>query len=145
MSTPATTKTSTKKTSTKDYIYAVGRRKRAIARTRLHEKGTGVITINDLAIDKYFKTKEQVLTVSEALEITSKAKTFDITIKVLGGGHVGQADACRHGIARALIAYDPDLRPVLKGHGLLTRDSREKERKKPGLKKARRGPQWAKR
>jgi len=127
------------------YLYAVGRRKKAIARTRLFKKGDGKIIINEKEFDKYFPTFELRQIVKQPLEAIGKLKEFDFSIKVAGGGPKGQAEAVRHGIARALIVFDKDLRKVLKSHGYLKRDPRRKERKKPGLKRARRAPQWAKR
>jgi len=127
------------------YLYAVGRRKKAIARTRLSKKGDGKIIINEKEFDKYFPTFELRQIVKQPLEAIGKLKEFNFSIKVVGGGPKGQAEAVRHGIARALIVFDKDLRKVLKSHGYLKRDPRRKERKKPGLKRARRAPQWAKR
>lgn len=127
------------------YLYAVGRRKKAIARVRLFKKGTGKITVNDKEYDKYFPTFELKRIINQPLETAGKLKEFDFSIKVSGGGPKGQAEAARHGIARSLVVFDKDLRKTLKPLGFLKRDPRRKERKKPGLKRARRAPQWAKR
>ena len=127
------------------YLYSVGRRKKAVARVRLYKKGEGKITVNDRPFNEYFPTEELQSVIMSALEAVGKTKEFDFTIKVAGGGPQGQADAVRHGMARVLVAFDKDLRKVIKPHGYLKRDPRRKERKKPGLKRARRAPQWAKR
>jgi len=127
------------------YLYAVGRRKKSIARVRLYKNGEGKISVNDKDYDQYFTTLELRQMITQPLEAVGKLKDFNFTIKVASGGIHGQAEAARHGIARALILFDADLRPTLKPLGLLRRDPRRKERKKPGLKRARRGPQWAKR
>ncbi|MBI3291107.1 30S ribosomal protein S9 [Candidatus Falkowbacteria bacterium] len=126
------------------YLYAVGRRKKSVARVRLFKKGEGKITINEKPADQYFGTMELRQIVRQPLE-TIGSKDLDFTIKVAGGGIHGQAEAIRHGIARALLVLDKDFRATLKPEGYLKRDSRRKERKKPGLKRARRAPQWAKR
>lgn len=128
----------------KQYHLGVGKRKSAIALVRLHEKGKGEVYVNNKKLDEYFfgtLIENAVL----PLTLTGKEKDFDISVKVEGGGMSSQADAIRHGIARALVLFDAELRPALKPAGLLTRDSRVKERKKPGLKGARRAPQWKKR
>lgn len=127
------------------YLYAVGRRKTSVARVRLFKKGEGKLTVNDKDADKYFPTQELRDIVKQPLASVGKLKEFDITIKVSGGGSRGQAEASRHGISRVLELFDKDLRKTLKPHGYLKRDPRRKERKKPGLKRARRAPQWAKR
>ncbi|MFA6321984.1 MAG: 30S ribosomal protein S9 [Candidatus Buchananbacteria bacterium] len=127
------------------YLFAVGRRKKSIARVRLIKSGEGKITVNDKDYDKYFPTFELAENLRQPLEAVGKQKDFNFSIKVAGGGARGQAEAARHGIARALLIFDKDLKPTLKPLGYLKRDPRRKERKKPGLKKARRGPQWAKR
>ena len=126
------------------YYLGVGKRKTATALVRLHEKGAGKIFINNAELEKYFfgVLIEDAL---QPLAMTGKEKEFDITVKVTGGGVAAQAEAVRHGITRALCEYDASLRPTLKKAGLLTRDARMKERKKPGLKRARRAPQWRKR
>lgn len=146
--------TKTKKTAEKEpkkkrvrrsYLYAVGRRKKAIARTRLFKKGEGKIIVNEKEYNKYFPTTQLQKNVIQPLEAIGMLKDFNFSIKVQGGGDKGQAEAVRHGISRALILFDKDLRKTLKPLGFLKRDPRRKERKKPGLKRARRAPQWAKR
>lgn len=127
------------------YIFAVGRRKEAVARVRWHKAGQGEITINNRTLDHYFPTKELQQTVRSPLAITDHGLHGSVTAKVSGGGIQGQADAVRLGIARALVKQDGDLRLVLKRAGYLRRDPRSKERKKYGLKRARRAPQWQKR
>ena len=127
------------------YIYAVGRRKKAIARVRLYKNGEGKIIINEKELEKYFSTPELQKIVKQPLEVVGKLKDFNFTIKVEGGGSKGQAESCRHGIARTLLLFDKSLKPNLKAEGYLKRDPRRKERKKPGLKRARRAPQWSKR
>ncbi|MBI4185572.1 30S ribosomal protein S9 [Candidatus Berkelbacteria bacterium] len=119
-------------------IATVGRRKRAIARIRL-TAGKGIVTINDVPATDDFAS------IYEPLTMAGLTDKVDITVKVLGGGVSGQLGAIRHGIARAAIQFDPESKTTLKKAGFLTRDPREKERKKPGLKRARRAPQWAKR
>ena len=123
---------------------AVGRRKHAVARVRLLP-GDGKITINKRDIDQYFGLETLKMTVRQPLVLTDTASRFDVVINVLGGGLACQAGAIRHGIARALCAADADLRSPLKKEGFLTRDPRMKERKKYGLKAARRAPQFSKR
>lgn len=135
----------TKTTSSTDSMArAVGRRKQASARVRL-SPGKGVITVNARDFKEFFPTKIHQQTVLSPLEALNKTQDMDISVKVVGGGVSGQASAVRHGIARALIEWNPEFRPVLKAHGYLTRDARVKERKKPGLHKARRAHQWRKR
>lgn len=126
------------------YFYANGKRKTSVARVRLYENGKGEIVINNKPITDYF-FGELIPSVKAPLKIANAMKLFDITALVEGGGVSSQADAVRHGISKALLEYDPELRSQLKKAGFLTRDSRVKERKKPGLKRARRAPQWAKR
>ena len=126
------------------YFYGTGRRKSSVARVRVYA-GTGKITINDRDIDDYFGLETLKLIVRQPLALTDTAEKFDIICRVGGGGVTGQAGAIRHGIARALLQYDETLRPILKKAGLLTRDPRMKERKKYGLKGARRAPQFSKR
>ncbi|HIT68472.1 MAG TPA: 30S ribosomal protein S9 [Candidatus Aphodomonas merdavium] len=123
---------------------AVGRRKHAVARVRL-VPGDGKITINKRDIDQYFGLETLKMTVRQPLVLTDTLSRFDVIVNVDGGGLTGQAGAIRHGISRSLCAADADLRPVLKKEGLLTRDPRMKERKKYGLKAARRAPQFSKR
>lgn len=127
------------------YISAIGRRKTAVAQVRIYEKGNGDIIINGITGLEYFKKEDNVNVALQPLKVVSKVKDFDISVIVKGGGILGQLDAVRHGIARALLAYDPEFKTILKTNGLITRDSRKKERKKPGLVKARKAPQWSKR
>ena len=127
------------------YLYAVGRRKKAIARVRLFKKGEGKILVNDKNFEEYFPTQTLKQMVLQPLEAVGQLKDFNFTIKVVGGGSHGQAEAVRHGIARALVIFDKNWRRVLKHQGYLKRDPRRKERKKPGLKRARRAPQFSKR
>ncbi len=126
------------------YFYGTGRRKSSVARVRVYN-GTGKITINDRDIDDYFGLETLKLIVRQPLALTGTADKFDIVCRVAGGGVTGQAGAIRHGISRALLQFDAELRPELKKAGLLTRDPRMKERKKYGLKGARRAPQFSKR
>ena len=128
----------------KEVYYATGRRKTSSARIYL-KKGKGNIVINDTKLDEYFGRKVAQMLVVQPLELVDLVKKFDINIKVKGGGNFGQAGAIRHGISRALTKYDEELRPQLKKAGLLTRDSRKVERKKPGLVKARKSKQFSKR
>ena len=130
--------------SVKTAFYGTGRRKKSIARVRLVE-GTGVITVNGKSLDEYFGTEVLKVIVKQPLVATNTLSKYDVIVKVTGGGFTGQAGAIRHGIARALLQADPDYRPVLKKAGYLTRDPRMKERKKYGLKAARRAPQFSKR
>ena len=124
--------------------YATGRRKTSSARIYL-SSGKGNIKVNDRDLDVYFGRKVAQMLVMQPLEMTELTDKVDINIKVKGGGSFGQAGAIRHGISRALISYDEELRPQLKSAGLLTRDSRKVERKKPGLVKARKSKQFSKR
>lgn len=124
--------------------YGTGRRKKSVARVRL-VPGNGKITINDRDLDDYFGLETLKVIVKQPLMLTDTASKFDVLCKVVGGGFTGQAGAIRHGIARALLTADEELRPALKKAGYLTRDSRMKERKKYGLKKARRASQFSKR
>ena len=121
-----------------------GRRKRAVARARLHP-GTGKITINDRPFDVFFPTDAQRMVVSEPLKVAEALESYDVDASIHGGGVSGQAGALRMAIARSLVEIDPELRDSLKKAGLLTRDSRKKESKKYGLKKARKAPQYSKR
>jgi small subunit ribosomal protein S9 len=123
---------------------ATGRRKEAVARVRLVE-GTGSYQLNGRSIDEFFPTRAHRMIVSSPLRLAGKDKDLDVVARIEGGGVSGQAGALRHGIARALIELDPELRPLLKKEGFLTRDPREKERRKYGLKKARKAPQYSKR
>ncbi len=127
------------------YIPAVGRRKTAVARVRLFPEGTGGILINGKDAKKYFSRDTLVARAQQPLAATGLAERFTITVKVIGGGVSGQAGAVSHGIARALVKIDESLRPTLRQSGLLTRDPRMKERKKYGLKRARKAPQYTKR
>ena len=127
------------------YMYGTGRRKSSVARVHLIPNGTGVITINGREIDDYFGLETLKLIVRQPLVATSTIGKVDVEATVKGGGVSGQAGAIRHGIARALVVLDENYRPTLKAAGLLTRDPRMKERKKYGLKAARRAPQFSKR
>ena len=131
-------------TSAKPYFYGTGRRKKSIARVRLIP-GTGNITINKRSIDEYFGLETLKLIVNQPFGVTGTAGKFDIVCTVVGGGISGQAGAIRHGVAKALLQADETYKPMLKKAGLLTRDPRMKERKKYGLKAARRAPQFSKR
>ena len=131
-------------TSAKPYFYGTGRRKSSVARVRLYP-GTGVITINGRDVDDYFGLETLKLIMNQPLDVTGNVGKFDIVANVNGGGISGQAGAIRHGIARALLVADETTRGALKAAGLLTRDPRMKERKKYGLKAARRAPQFSKR
>ena len=128
----------------KPLIQTTGRRKEAVARVRLRP-GTGVVVINGRPIENYFTIASHRQAATEALRITQTADVYDVDANIDGGGVSGQAGALRLGIARALVSLDDELRPQLKKAGLLTRDSREKERRKYGLKKARKAPQYSKR
>jgi small subunit ribosomal protein S9 len=127
------------------YIEAVGRRKTAVARVRISTKGEKEIIINEKPCEIYFPTFDLQKTVLAPLERMKCEDKFRVTIKVKGGGIHAQAEAVRHGLARALVKFNPDFRKRLKKAGFLTRDPRERERKKFGLKRARRAPQWSKR
>ena len=131
-------------TSAKPYFYGTGRRKKSVARVRLYP-GTGAITINGKNIDEYFGLETLKLIVNQPFAVTETVSKFDIVANVVGGGISGQAGAIRHGVARALLLVDETYKPLLKKAGLLTRDPRMKERKKYGLKAARRAPQFSKR
>ena len=124
--------------------YGTGRRKSSAARVRL-KPGTGVIIINDRAIDNYFGRETSRMMVRQPLEAVKMVDAVDITVRVAGGGNTGQAGAISHGIARALVVYNEELRAALRKGGFLTRDAREVERKKVGLRKARKRPQFSKR
>ena len=130
--------------SKQQYFYGSGRRKSSVARVRVYP-GSGKITINGRDIDDYFGLETLKLIVRQPLALTETAEQFDIVCTVAGGGVTGQAGAIRHGLSRALLVFNPELRPVLKKAGFLTRDPRMKERKKYGLKAARRAPQFSKR
>ena len=126
-------------------FWGTGRRKKAIARVRLIPGGTGNIVINDRALEDYFPQGTLQDIVKQPVVLTATETAYDIVVNVCGGGYTGQAGAIRHGISRALITAQPELRAALKKEGFLTRDPRAKERKKYGLKKARRAPQFSKR
>ena len=130
--------------SKQQYFYGTGRRKSSVARVRVYP-GSGKITINGRDIDDYFGLETLKLIVRQPLALTETAEQFDIVCTVAGGGVTGQAGAISHGLSRALLVFNPELRPVLKKAGFLTRDPRMKERKKYGLKAARRAPQFSKR
>ena len=127
------------------YKYGTGRRKSSVARVHLFENGTGAITINGRDIDDYFVLETLKMVVRQPLNSTDTLGKVDIVATVEGGGVSGQAGALRHGISRALLQVNPEFRPILKKAGFLTRDPRMKERKKYGLKAARRAPQFSKR
>ncbi len=126
-------------------FWGTGRRKKAVARVRLIPGGSGNIVINGRSIDDYCDLDTLKLVIRQPLVLTGKESQYDVFVNVTGGGFTGQAGAIRHGIARALIASEPELRPAVKKEGYLTRDPRMKERKKYGLKKARKAPQFSKR
>ena len=131
-------------TSAKPYFYGTGRRKKSVARVRVYP-GTGAITINGRDIDEYFGLDTMKLIVNQPFEVTGNVGKFDIVANVTGGGFSGQAGAIRHGLSRALVLADEANKPALKAAGFLTRDPRMKERKKYGLKAARRASQFSKR
>ena len=131
--------------SKKPYLYGTGRRKSSVARVHLFPNGTGAITINGRDIDDYFGLETLKMVVRQPLDLTGNTGKMDIVATVAGGGVSGQAGALRHGISRALLLASEDYRPLLKKAGFLTRDPRMKERKKYGLKAARRAPQFSKR
>ena len=129
---------------TKPLTQTTGRRKESVARVRVRP-GTGKVTVNGKPIDVYFCTATQRNSATEALRITNTAEQYDVDATIFGGGVTGQSGAMRMGLARSLVELDPETRPALKKAGLLTRDSRRKESKKYGLKKARKAPQYTKR
>ena len=131
--------------SKKKYFYGTGRRKSSVARVRVYENGTGMITINGRDIDNYFGLETLKLIVRQPLVTTETLGKVDVVVTVAGGGVSGQAGAIRHGVARALLGLNAEFRPALKAAGFMTRDPRMKERKKYGLKAARRAPQFSKR
>ncbi len=126
------------------YYYGTGRRKEAVAQVRLYP-GTGSVIVNGKPAEEYFARDVDMYRLRGPLQATGMSDRFNIMVRVTGGGITGQAEAIRHGIARALLEADPELRPVLRKAGYLTRDPRVKERKKPGLKRARKAPQYTKR
>jgi small subunit ribosomal protein S9 len=128
----------------KPLIQSTGRRKDAVARVRVRP-GSGIVTINGRAFERYFPILTHRVVATEALRLSQTADVYDVDASICGGGVSGQAGALRLGIARALVGLDEELRPQLKKAGLLTRDAREKERRKYGLKKARKAPQYSKR
>lgn len=129
-----------------EYYYGMGRRKTAVARVRLFPNGDGTITINDKPASAYFGTREtQMATMKAPFRVLELGDTYDMTIRVVGGGVSGQAGAIRHAVARALLRVNPDWKLALRKAGYLTRDPRMKERKKYGLKRARKAPQYTKR
>ena len=129
----------------REYYYANGRRKTATAQVRLYPGGDGTVVVNDKPLEEYFPRSGDVDCILEPLSVTGNLSSFTVSVRVRGGGITGQAEATRHGIARALLLVDPDLRSILRQRGFLTRDARAKERKKPGLKRARKAPQYTKR
>ena len=131
--------------TTGSYVYAVGRRKSGIAQVRVYMSGKGTITVNRKPMKQYFPVEDLQDAILVPLKAAGIDATADVVAEARGGGIRGQADAVKLGIARALLVHNPDLRATLKPLGVLTRDPREKERKKYGLKKARKSPQWAKR
>ena len=141
---PAAKKTTKKATAKAQEFLGTGRRKCSVARVRV-TTGSGNITINDKTIDEYFDLETLKTIVRQPLVLTETLNTVDVVVNIYGGGKAGQAGALRHGITRALIEFRPELRPELKKAGFVTRDARKKERKKYGLKKARRAPQFSKR
>ncbi len=128
----------------KPLVQSTGRRKQAVARVRIRP-GTGVVTVNRRSLDNYFPSETHRMIVTEPLRLTTTAEVYDVDATIDGGGISGQADALRLGIARGLVVLDDDQRSTLKRAGFLTRDAREKESKKYGLKKARKAPQYSKR
>ena len=131
--------------SKKKYFYGTGRRKSSVARVRVYENGTGSVIVNGRDIDDYFGLETLKLVVRQPLVTTDLLGKVDVVVTVAGGGVSGQAGAIRHGVARALLSVNPEFRATLKAAGFLTRDPRMKERKKYGLKAARRAPQFSKR
>lgn len=128
-----------------EYYEGLGRRKTSSARVRLHTGSDASFVVNDKPVEDYFSREIDQISISEAFKVTGTEGRFKVTVKVEGGGVTGQAGAVRLGVARALLKADPGYRDVLRDHGLLTRDPRAKERKKPGLKRARKAPQYTKR
>ena len=127
------------------YFYGTGKRKTAIAKVRLYPDDGGPILVNGKTMEEYFNWEPWQKTIIEPFRVSDTRGRFRVIVKVIGGGVNAQAEAIRHGIARALTVFDPDLKPTLRRHGLITRDSRIKESKKYGLKRARRAPQYTKR
>ena len=131
-------------TSAKPYFYGTGRRKKSVARVRLYP-GTGAVTVNGRDVSDYFGLETMKYIINQPFGVTETVGKFDVVVNVTGGGFSGQAGAIRHGVARALLSADETYKPLLKKAGFLTRDPRMKERKKYGLKGARRAPQFSKR
>ena len=127
------------------YFYGTGKRKTAIAKVRLYPDDGGPILVNGKTMEEYFNWEPWQNTIIEPFRVSDTRGRFRVIVKVIGGGVNAQAEAIRHGISRALMVFDPDLKPTLRRHGLITRDSRIKESKKYGLKRARRAPQYTKR
>jgi small subunit ribosomal protein S9 len=128
-----------------EYFEGVGRRKTSTARVRIYPGGSGEFVVNDKPLEEYFPRVGDMHDLAKPFVATESEGRFDVTVRVSGGGVSGQVGAVRLGLARALLAYDPELRSVLRKRGLLTRDARVKERKKPGLKRARKAPTYTKR
>jgi len=131
--------------SKRAYFYGTGRRKTAVARVRLYPGGDGTITVNGREVNQYFGRDVLVMLVRTPLRLLEQGGQFDVSARVIGGGVSGQAGAVRHGIARALVRADEENKPIMRHGGMLTRDPRMKERKKYGLKRARKAPQYTKR
>lgn len=132
-------------THKEEYIETIGRRKTASARVRISKSKDNLVVVNEKDFEEHFPTKELQSVVENVLNMSPDENKFKVTARIKGGGIHAQAEALRHGIARALVEYNAELRKALKGAGFLKRDPRMKERKKPGLKKARKAPQWSKR
>ena len=129
-----------------EYYYGMGRRKTAVARVRLFPNGDGTIIVNGKSVDSYFGTRDtHMATIASPLRVLDLGNSYTMTVRVVGGGVTGQAGAIRHALARALVRMNPESKPALRKAGFLTRDPRMKERKKPGLKRARKAPQYTKR
>ncbi len=129
-----------------EYYYGMGRRKTAVARVRLFPNGDGTIIVNGKSVDSYFGTRDTYMaTIASPLRVLDLGNSYTMTVRVVGGGVTGQVGAIRHALARALVRMNPDSKPALRKAGFLTRDPRMKERKKPGLKRARKAPQYTKR
>lgn len=137
--------TATPSTTKRPYFHSIGKRKSAIADVKLLSDGSGEIKVNGMKPREYFQSPYQVENATAPLVMTEQKSNFDVEIRVVGGGKSAQSDAMRHGISRALLLVNPDFRHDLKHAGFLRRDARIKERKKPGLKRARRAPQFSKR
>ncbi len=137
--------TATPSTTKRPYFHSIGKRKSAIADVKLLSDGSGEIKVNGMKPREYFQSPYQVENATAPLVMTEQKSNFDVEIRVVGGGKSAQSDAMRHGISRALLLVNPDYRSDLKRAGFLRRDARIKERKKPGLKRARRAPQFSKR